>query len=96
MKVLVLIYTSITARCTSGDALYGGTDVPRPRVKRSTTCGRNRFLSTSSRTVHVYAEAAAFAKQHLDLTPREEPRQEGEILGFDLGSTYHPRRLQTA
>jgi hypothetical protein len=99
-SVLTLIWVPITARCTSGGALCGSMDGPRSRTGQSGIYGRSGVFSTASQTVCAqwpddpHAHRGCGVRQwHLDLTSLEGPHQGGEIVGFVLGSTCHPRRL---
>jgi hypothetical protein len=84
-------------RCTGGGTLYRGADGPRPRARRSATCGRSesslrqsRMVLPGGRMVHVCAETVAFTIAP-ESDPREEPCQVGDILGFIFESAGYLR-----
>jgi hypothetical protein len=76
---------------TRGVVLFGGLsaaarDSPRSRTERSATWKQGGGFFAPNRTVHVYT-----VRRRSPTTPGsrpwEGPRQEGEVLGFILGST---------
>jgi hypothetical protein len=69
-----LVLWPITASCTAGGALCGSMNSPRPAAGVESSIRLARRSTPGGQTVHVCAEAAAFAKHHLDLTAWEEPR----------------------
>jgi hypothetical protein len=69
-----------------------GSDGLRPGVEVGLPCVEARQSAFGSRTVHSCTGMAAFANSTWILLPGGI-RRGGEILGFVLRSTSHPRRL---
>jgi hypothetical protein len=85
--------------CSTRRALCGGVDGLRPRVGLSMNWKHERVSRAAPNGPRLvagwsmYAQSGGIRQRHLDLAPREGPRQGGEILGFVLGSAGHQIRL---